>query len=65
MARAEFAEKSYEIAYCAELYAGDATPLPIYSPSQVLESVLGFDAASSPSELNPIWDVLALPARRG
>lgn len=65
MARSKFAEKAYEIAYCAELYANAASGLPIYSPTQVLEALLGFDAAADPSDTHPIWSALRLPRPKG
>lgn len=65
MGVAEFEEKTYEVAYCIELAVGIGSQPMVYSPGQVLEKLLGFDAASNPDPHHVIWSVLALPRPRG
>lgn len=65
MSVAGFEEKTYEIAYCIELACGTGAYSPVYSPGQVLESILGFDAAGDPGSSHMIWTVLALPRPHG
>lgn len=65
MGVAGFEEKTYEVAYCVELAAGIAGHPAVYSPGQVLENLLGFDAASDPDSGHVIWTVLALPRPEG
>jgi hypothetical protein len=62
---AEFEEKTYEIAYCVELAVAVGSRSVVYSPGQVLESILGFDAASHPDPRHAIWAILGLPRPRG
>ncbi|WP_457252743.1 hypothetical protein [Pedococcus sp. P5_B7] len=61
MGVAGFEEKTYEVAYCIELALGVGTSRIVYSPGQVLEKLLGFDAAGNPDPDHVIWRVLALP----
>jgi hypothetical protein len=63
--RAEFAEKEYEIAMAIELSAGVAKGSRVYPCGQVLEEILGDDAAADPRRQHPIWAVLAAPRPRG
>lgn len=65
MGTAGFEEKTYEVAYCIELAVGAGGRPAVYSPGQVLESLLGFDAASNPDSGHVIWTVLALPRPKG
>lgn len=62
---AGFEEKTYEVAYCIELAVGVGGKPQVYSPGQVLEKLLGFDAASNPDPHHVIWAVLALPRPHG
>ena len=58
---AEFEEKQYEIAATVELgRRGD-----VFGAGQVLEKIVGYDAAAAPSADHPIWRVLRLPRPRG
>lgn len=63
MGTAGFEEKTYEVAYCIELAVGGEPQ--VYSPGQVLEKLLGFDAAGNPDPHHVIWAVLALPRPHG
>lgn len=63
--RYRFEEKSYEIAYCVELAAGINGTRALFSPGQVLEKLLGFDAASNPGRAHVLWRVLGLPRPPG
>lgn len=65
MGVAGFEEKTYEMAYCIELAVGAGRKHVVYSPGQVLENLLGFDAASDPDTRHVIWSVLALPRPHG
>lgn len=65
MGAAGFEEKTYEVAYCIELAIGAGSKHLVYSPGQVLENLLGFDAASNPGPHHMIWSVLALPRPHG
>lgn len=65
MVVAGFEEKTYEVAYCVELALGIGSKHIVYSPGQVLEKLLGFDAAGNPDPRHPIWSVLALPRPSG
>jgi hypothetical protein len=65
MGRAEFAEKEYEIAMSIELCSGLARGSRIYPAGQVLEEILGYDAAADPRREHLIWAVLAAPRPRG
>lgn len=62
--KAHFEEKTYEVAYLLELRS---TPGPrrVFSPGQVLEGILGFDAAADPSARHVLWSVLRQPRPRG
>lgn len=62
---AQFEEKAYEVAYCVELAVGVGGHPIVYSPGQVLENLLGFDAASDPDSNHVLWEVLALPRPEG
>ena len=48
-----------------ELSGGVAAGSRIYPCGQVLEEILGYDAASDPSRQHPIWAVLAAPRPAG
>lgn len=63
MAVADFEEKTYEIAYDIELSAG-VGPTP-WAPGQVLEHLVGFDAAASPDPAHVLWRVLGAPRPKG
>ena len=65
MPRAEFAEKEYEIAMAIELSHGVAAGSRVYPCGQVLEEILGYDAAADPDYAHPIWEVLAAPRPPG
>lgn len=65
MGTAAFEEKTYEVAYCIELAVGVGGQPQVYSPGQVLEKLLGFDAAGNPDPHHVIWAVLALPRPQG
>jgi hypothetical protein len=65
MGAAGFEEKTYEVAYCIELAVGVGGQPVVYSPGQVLEKLLGFDAASNPDPHHVIWAVLGLPRPHG
>jgi hypothetical protein len=62
MVWAEFEEKVYELAVGVELAArGDA----VFSSGQVLEHVLGYDAAAAPDPEHVIWRLLDIPRPAG
>lgn len=61
MPRAEFEEKEYETAALVELGTHGSPHRPVFSSGQVLEKILGYDAAADPDPTHPIWQVLALP----
>jgi hypothetical protein len=63
MAVADFEEKTYEVAYDVEMSAGHG-PAP-WAPGQVLEHIVGFDAAASPDPAHPLWRVLGAPRPKG
>lgn len=63
MVAADFEEKTYEIAYDVEMSHG-AGPTP-WAPGQVLEHLVGFDAAASPDPSHPLWRVLGVPRPKG
>jgi hypothetical protein len=65
MGAARFEEKTYEVAYCIELAVGVGGLPQVYSPGQVLEKLLGFDAAANPDPTHVLWAVLALPRPHG
>lgn len=48
-----------------ELAAGDALPAVVFSCGQVLEKLLGYDAAADPQHRHPIWRLLAIPRPAG
>jgi hypothetical protein len=61
VAWAEFEEKQYEIAATVELgRRGD-----VFGAGQVLEEIVGYDAAAAPSSDHPLWRVLRVPRPRG
>ena len=60
-----FEEKSYENAYIIELARGRGASRAVFSPGQVLENILGFDAAAAPGAAHPLWEVIALPRPPG
>ncbi len=60
MPRAEFEEKEFEVAAAIELAWGPEGRGAIYSSGQVIENILGYDAAACPSTNHPIWGVLAV-----
>jgi hypothetical protein len=58
---AEFEEKQYEIAAAIELgRRGD-----VFGAGQVLERIVGYDAAATPSSDHPLWRVLRVPRPAG
>lgn len=58
---AEFEEKQYEVAATVELgRRGD-----VFGAGQVLEKIVGYDAAAAPSVDHPVWRVLRAPRPRG
>lgn len=65
MARAEFEEKEFEVAAAIELAVGASGFGPVYSSGQVLERLLGYDAAAAPAPTHPIWQVLRVPRPPG
>ncbi|MDR6613087.1 hypothetical protein [Leifsonia sp. 1010] len=65
MAVADFAEKTFEIAYDIELATGAGGNPAVYAPSQVFEQLLGFDAAANPDPDHVLWKVLNAPRPRG
>jgi hypothetical protein len=65
MTRADFEEKSYETAFLLEL-GGGARPFGlVFSPGQVLEKIVGYDAAASPDPANVVWRLLGAPRPLG
>jgi hypothetical protein len=62
VARAEFEEKEYEIAFTIELAADRGI---VFSSGQVLEKVVGYDVASDPSPNHLIWELLQVPRPEG
>lgn len=65
MPAAEFEEKEYEAAAVIELATLGLSPGPVRSSGQVLEKLLGYDAAADPDPTHPIWRVLAVPRPPG
>jgi hypothetical protein len=65
MTRAQFEEKTYETAYTIELALGLGGNIAVFSPGQVLEKLLGFDAAANPDATHVLWSVLSLPRPPG
>jgi hypothetical protein len=63
MTVADFEEKTYEVAYDIELSAGAG--LTPWAPGQVLEHLVGFDAAASPDASHVLWRVLGAPRPDG
>jgi hypothetical protein len=59
---AEFEEKEYEMAFNIELAGRRGA---VFSSGQVLEKIVGYDAAANPTGANPVWDVLNVPRPRG
>jgi len=66
MARATFEEKEYESAALGELMcpAGGASSFAM-SAGQVLERVVGYDAAAAPSPAHVVWRILRMPRPSG
>lgn len=62
VARAEFVEKEYELAFTIELAADRGT---VFSSGQVLEKILGYDAAAHPHRDHLIWQLLRVPRPPG
>lgn len=62
--KAEFEEKQYEIAACIELAIG-VRGKRVFSSGQVLEELLGYDAAADPDPDHPLWKLLELPRPKG
>lgn len=65
MAWAEFEEKEYEVAADIELATGPTGIGPVFSAGQVLESIVGYDAAAAPTVDHPIWRLLNAPRPPG
>jgi hypothetical protein len=66
MPRAEFEEKEYEIVFAIELASGRYNRFgTIFSSGQVLEKIVGYDAAATPDEQSDIWRLLQLPRPPG
>jgi hypothetical protein len=59
VAWAEFAEREYETAANVEIANGGAT---LHTPPQVLEKLLGYDAAASPAT-DYVWRVIGTVCR--
>jgi hypothetical protein len=57
MARPEFEEKEYEVAFAVEL--GQSMTY-VRSSGQVLEKVVGYDAATNPAAQHEVWRMLRL-----
>lgn len=59
--KSQFSERAYEQAFSHELAARRAFgPSPIFVPSQVLEEIVGFDAATHPTRRNRVWRILGV-----
>jgi hypothetical protein len=58
---AEFEEKQYEVAATVEL----GRRADVFGAGQVLEKIVGYDAAAAPSADHPIWRVLRVPRPKG
>ena len=65
MVRAEFPERSYEISYNTELSTGAGGSPFLFTPSQLLEKVIGFDGARDPDALHEVWRALNVPRPSG
>jgi hypothetical protein len=59
---AQFWEKEFETSFGIELAEGGGYVL---SSSQVLEKIVGYDAAAHPVASNVIWQILSVPRPRG
>lgn len=63
---ADFEEKEYETAALGELTNPSGSPPSFaFSAGQVLETILGYDAAAAPSARHVIWRVLQAPRPPG
>lgn len=62
MPNAEFWEKEFETAFTIELAGRGGYVL---SSSQVIERIVGYDAAAHPHATNVIWQILNVPRPRG
>jgi hypothetical protein len=62
---AEFEEKEYEIAAAIELAGGSNQYGLVFSSGQVLEKILGYDAAADPWSGHRVWAVLGVPRPPG
>jgi len=58
---AEFWEKEFETAFAIELAIDGGYVL---SSSQVIEKIIGYDAAAHPAASNIIWQILNVPRPR-
>jgi hypothetical protein len=65
MAWAEFEEKEYETAVAIELADGQRGRGLVFSAGQVLESIVGYDAAAAPVSDHVIWRLLSIPRPKG
>jgi hypothetical protein len=66
MAWAEFEEKEYESAAFGELMRPDPSgPSWAFSAGQVLEKLVGYDAAATPSPEHVVWRILQSPRPPG
>lgn len=65
MPTAEFEEKEFEVAAAIELATDAGRYGPVFSPGQVLEKILGYDAAADPWSGHRIWTVLGIPRPPG
>jgi hypothetical protein len=66
MAVAQFEEKEYEQAAGVELAEGPPGEQGlVFSAGQVLERIVGYDAAAAPARRHVIWRLLELPRPRG
>lgn len=65
MVLAEFAEKTFEVAYDIELGSGVGGTPTVFAPGQVLEHLVGFDASANPDYTHVIWRVIAASRPRG
>jgi hypothetical protein len=62
MPRAEFEEKEYEIAFNIELAGRRGA---VFSSGQVLEKIVGYDAAAAPDRASAVWRVLNVSRPKG
>jgi hypothetical protein len=65
VAWAEFEEKEYEVASAVELAMGASAFGPVFSSGQILEELLGHDAAAHPPRDHVLWQVLEVPRPAG